>query len=389
MSTGITSFQPRRLTQARNLRRLHTVTALADISGISKQMISRYESGTGNPTEERLVTLSEVLNLPIEFFLAPVPARNDRPIFYRSLQSALERDRRRAENLIDIGQEVASFVDEYIDLPPNNIPIHALDQNPRLWTEDWPEWAAKQTREAFGFPSGPLPNLTILVERMGILIIRTELAENELDGLSRWDGSRPIIILNATKSAARSRFDLAHEIGHLVMHSQFGSIENADSIKGLHRDMERQAHRFAAALLLPADEFSHDLWTYNLDEFVSLKHKWQVSAQAMLQRASDLHLVSADHYVRMRKQVSARRWRVNEPMEAVVRLETPSVLRDSLEIVATEVPGGIDLISQRLPFGNLLNEVASTTWMPAIQAGTSTNMIDIRDFQRRRNPQGF
>jgi Zn-dependent peptidase ImmA (M78 family) len=46
---------------------------------------------------------------------------------------------------------------------------------------------------------------------------------------------------------ARARFSLAHEIGHAVLHwDRFDAPEGPDA--------EREAHRFAAALLMPAAE---------------------------------------------------------------------------------------------------------------------------------------
>jgi Zn-dependent peptidase ImmA (M78 family)/transcriptional regulator with XRE-family HTH domain len=381
MVIGIMSFQSTRLIQARLLRRLSTVTSLADLSGITKQMLSRYEAGTSNPTEDRLRILADTLNFPMEFFLTPARGEHDRPVFYRSMQSALQTDRRRVESVMDLACEVTGFLESHVELPQLSLAPVVQQRSLDSWDRTAIEFAAKRTREHFGFPSGPLPNLTILCERHGVTVIRTEMAERELDGASRWHDTHPVVVLNSTKSPARSRFDLAHELGHLVMHSQPAMPHSQEGVKSSHKVLEAQAHQFAAALLMPPDEFAADLWSYTLDEFVSFKHKWQVSAQAMLQRAFDLMLISSDDYLRMRKQVSARGWQRQEPMESVVHGEQPSVIREALEIVASEVPGGRDLIASSLPLGNLLPEIASAP-PNFLEPEKRSNLVDIRSYQQ-------
>lgn len=379
MTVGITSFQGRRLRQARALRRMSTITALADLSGISKQMISRYEADEAKPTEARLLKLVQVLNLPIEYFLKPIGELESEPALYRSMSAALRGDRERAAEVLEITNEIRHHLEEYVELPSLILPRMNVFGEVRGLSADLIEDAASKTREQLGFPSGPLPNLVALAENNGVLVVRTELADRELDGVSRWYGGRPVVILNTTKSAARSRFDLAHELGHIVLHS-FVPPEVRSS-PSVHKELETQAHRFGSALLLPSDEFREDLWVFNLEEFVALKPKWQTSAQAMLQRTYNLNLISSDDYVRMRKQISARKWRTSEPLESVVREEYPTVIRQSLEVIRDTVPGGADTIRRCLPFGNILAEVAGVT-PTYFDIVRHEKIVDIRKYQR-------
>ena len=67
---------------------------------------------------------------------------------------------------------------------------------------------------------------------------------------------RPLILLSADKdSGYRSRFDLAHEIGHLVLHRHIQ--RTTDSAR--HKLMEQQAHHFAGEFLLPAETFASEV----------------------------------------------------------------------------------------------------------------------------------
>lgn len=64
-------------------------------------------------------------------------------------------------------------------------------------------------------------------------------------------GIGPVVVLGADKNdRARSRFDGAHELGHLVVHGH--------QIWGV-KEVEHQAHAFAAAFLMPAGDIRDEL----------------------------------------------------------------------------------------------------------------------------------
>ncbi|MDT9702280.1 ImmA/IrrE family metallo-endopeptidase, partial [Streptomyces sp. P17] len=74
------------------------------------------------------------------------------------------------------------------------------------------------------------------------IVTNFNIVSKEVDALSV-SVERPFIVRNTAKeSVCRQRFDIAHEIGHLVMHE---GIVTGD------RTTENQANRFASALLLP------------------------------------------------------------------------------------------------------------------------------------------
>jgi Zn-dependent peptidase ImmA (M78 family) len=77
----------------------------------------------------------------------------------------------------------------------------------------------------------------------------------------------PRVTLGTDKNdRARSRFDAAHELGHLVMHG--------DQIWGLP-EIEKQAHAFAAAFLMPAEDIREELpATVDWPKLFNLKRRW-------------------------------------------------------------------------------------------------------------------
>jgi Zn-dependent peptidase ImmA (M78 family) len=164
------------------------------------------------------------------------------------------------------------------------------------------------------------------VERHGVVVARLSLA-NDADAFSWPVPSRPLVILGTEKGdRARSRLDAAHELGHLVMHISDPEPANPT--------MERQAFRFGAAFLMPAELFAEDFGRRRLDwnHLLEMKLRWEVSLAAILYRARELQLLTAAGYEAAVKQMSRRGWRVREPGD-IGRPERPALLRKALELM--------------------------------------------------------
>jgi Zn-dependent peptidase ImmA (M78 family) len=123
----------------------------------------------------------------------------------------------------------------------------------------------------------------------------------------------------------RVRMSTAHELGHLVLHRHFSSGT---------QEMETQAYRFAAELLLPATDIVGDLQSERLNLFrlAGLKQKWKVSMQALARRARDLQVISGRQYTYLMRQMSARGWRTEEPAWGQQEGEKPRALRKMVEV---------------------------------------------------------
>jgi Zn-dependent peptidase ImmA (M78 family) len=182
------------------------------------------------------------------------------------------------------------------------MPVADLEA-PRAALED----VAGQVRAALGLPAGPVPNVVQILENHGLVVIRLPLDTADVDAFSLPFHDRPVVVLGADKNdRARSRFDAAHELGHLVMHG--------DHIWGV-RQVEQQAHSFAAAFLMPAGDIAQELPTRaDWPTLFDLKCKWQVSLGALLMRARTLGRMSESQYLTAVKAASARGWRRVEPV---------------------------------------------------------------------------
>jgi Zn-dependent peptidase ImmA (M78 family) len=208
------------------------------------------------------------------------------------------------------------------------------------------EDAAMAARRFWKMQDGPISNVVWLLENRGCIVSRFELHAATLDAFSTIDpvSERPYIILSADKgSAARSRFDVAHELGHLLLHKRV-----SQSLFNQHEKfklIENQAHRFASAFLLPAATFSDEFYSHTLDSLRSLKERWRVSIGAMIKRAGQLDLISEDAERRLWVNMGRRNWRTKEPLDDVLEPEKPRLLKRCIEVL---VEKGL-MSSQDLP----------------------------------------
>jgi Zn-dependent peptidase ImmA (M78 family) len=127
----------------------------------------------------------------------------------------------------------------------------------------------------------------------------------------------------------RQRFTVAHEIGHLSLHTGLPAPETAEDT----RLLERQAHRFASAFLAPADALMDD-WEglggrVTLSTLAELKATWGIAIKALVVRFQQLGVISADQATSLYKQISKRGWNRAEPVHTTN--EEPVWLARSLE----------------------------------------------------------
>ncbi|TJZ94587.1 ImmA/IrrE family metallo-endopeptidase [Actinacidiphila oryziradicis] len=181
---------------------------------------------------------------------------------------------------------------------------------------DTPQEAAETLREDWGVGPGPIEDLVQLIEAAGALVVVRDLATTELDAVSQWvPGGRPLFLLNSHAPPDRFRFSLAHELGHVVMHTQPGE----------GRRQEDEADHFAAELLMPYATIRDELKQgVDIPRLLELKARWGVSMAALIRRASSLNVITDWQYRNLMVEMSALGYRTTEP--GVVPRETPQRL---------------------------------------------------------------
>lgn len=302
-------FSSKRLSLARKRRRL-TAKGLAEEAGVSPVTITRLENGQNEAEPATVEKLANVLGYPTSFFFKDEPAPLTTEIVsFRSLKSMSAKERDAALSAGEIGVEVYSWLDSHFNLPSLNLPPF----DPELT----PEAAAEALRQHWGLGYDPIQNLLKLLEAKGVRVLGLEENTANVDAFSFWQDNNAYVFLNSFKSAERSIFDAAHELGHLVLHKH----GETSGVNGDTRSVELEANRFAAAFLMPEEDIRAlmpRLITANL--IIKAKKRWRVSAMALAYRLSHFNkpLLTEWQYRSICIELGKRGYRSAEP-DGIVR----------------------------------------------------------------------
>lgn len=347
---GSPGFIGDRLRQGREARGL-TAIALAGLLDITRQAISLFESGQSTPHPDTLYKIAEKLNFPVSFFITPSTRASSSTVFFRSMAAATKVDRGRGESRIEwLSETIVPYFKQFISFPTVNLPSLKILDNPTNLTDDDIEEIAVHTRREWGLGDGPISNIVRLLENNGIIITRMQLEATTLDAFSRYlasNNSSFIILGDDKKSAVRSRFDTAHETGHIVLHRHINDSQLKNTT--LFKVIEKQANRFASALLVPGNKFAEDYTVPTLNAFLTLKSKWLVSVGMLIKRAYDLEFISEEHYQRLWINYNRRGWRKEEPLDSKLPIEQPVLLKRALKLILESGLKTPDQILTELP----------------------------------------
>ena len=274
-------FNPERVELVR-LRLGLTKIGFAELLGVDRKTIQRFEAGDAElpkESQERLLTAS---GFPVEFFSKAAPEYPDPDgVSFRSLRSLTASSRNAAMAAGALAFELDDWIAERYDLPPHTL-------TPERVAVHSPASAAMQVRAAWGIGARPIGNMINLLESRGVRVFSLVEETRHLDAYSLWRNDKPYIFLNTLKTTERSRFDAAHELGHLILHRHTGST---------HPKAETEADAFAGAFLMPEDDLRAEIpWVRGLDQIIDKKRRWGVSAAALAYTLNKLGKLSDWHY---------------------------------------------------------------------------------------------
>ncbi|MCY4530686.1 MAG: XRE family transcriptional regulator [Chloroflexi bacterium] len=333
MPTSSPGFVGSRLREAREVRQL-TAVSLAEMVDVTPATVSAYENGHWTPSPEVLAKITETLNFRTEFFFRPGIRLEDtrQTIFERSKSSTTKSTRRRAQHQRTWLREILQYLDQFVTLPAPNFPPDGLDWS-RLEDEAIEE-SARRTRRHWNLGDGPISNVTLLAEKNGIIVTMVPMNARDLSAFSTLDhdDQRPYIVLGTDiPSPFRTRFNVCHELGHLVLHRTVTPLEFQD--QRYFKMIESQADRFAAALLTPASTFSPDITAPTLDVFRTLKPRWRTSIKMMVYRAQELNIIDREEARRLYINYNRRGWNRGEPLDRETEVEKPRLVRRVFEAI--------------------------------------------------------
>lgn len=309
----------------------HSITELAELTGISKQTLSAYENNKRALTPENKMKLMQALDFPIEFFDKGMIAKvNNQTVFFRALKSTIEKDRQSiAESLLYITY-VYEVLESYVNFPVFNIPNDLLEKYDFKAEDNFNviEDIAMYLRQFWDIGDRPINNIQDLLERNGIFIIKNYSKNEKIDAFSTSikvnNGSIVHFIdVLETKSQSRINFDIAHELGHIILHKGL----KKEQYSAYFNKIEKDANRFASAFLMPesnAYDKLCNLIAFKPRFFIPVANYFNVSIQAAVHRAKDLNIIDDYTYSSLYRTISANGWRKHEP------IDRPGVIHETL-----------------------------------------------------------
>lgn len=308
---------------------------LAERIGSTSQSIGHYENGARSMSADVIALIAKELEVPASFFIAEkkciVTSRG--PLFFRAKKTIRSNKHRIKYEVITAWiVELYKWIQQSVESPAMNLPeFPAKDFYSDADVEDM----ASALRAHWGLGDGPIRNLNALVEANGIMTVRIDTTDIGTDAFSGFFDGKPYVFLNRLKnSASRTRFDIAHELGHIVMHNH---LSESALINGLDA-IETQADYFAGAFLMPASSFAREVADTSLAGLGILKERWGASIQSMVMRSYQLGLIDDHRKTELFRQISFKGWRKGEPNEDVIKPDDSSVGKKSFQLLLKHDP---------------------------------------------------
>ncbi len=315
--SAMSKFNHHMLTLARDARGL-TQAELADLASVTQGTLSKYEAGLLDPPEDLVSDLSVALRYPAQFFFQAGRPYGFPPFHFRKRKKLSAKALGRIVAEMNIRRLHVSKMLVSFPLSTNRF-IPEIDRDEYQGRSRKPssvEDIARSMRENWMLPRGPIPNMVELLEESGGIVIPCDFGSDLIDAMSqRIDGLPALFFVNTHAPADRVRLTLAHELGHMVLHT----VAFKDD-----EEMEREADEFAGAFLLPADEIRIQFRRFDLPHLANLKSYWKVSMAALAVRADRLNVVTPYQTKKFWMDMSRLGYRKREPNEPAP--EIPNLL---------------------------------------------------------------
>ncbi|MYN06567.1 helix-turn-helix domain-containing protein [Pseudoduganella aquatica] len=296
-----------RIRRARVSRGLSLEAVAGRMGDISKQALSKFESGQSAPNSARLLKLAKALEVKPEYFFRQESFALA-PLEFRKLA---KMPKYRQEQ---VREQMRDHLERYISLEDcfgGSLKIGVTSAQSILVTSvEEAEQAAEQLRQEWRVGGDAIANLVDLLENNGFKIVLLDGADDFDGACAATDDEQHVLIsLNASRPGERMRFTAAHELGHWVMDLPSSMPE---------KTKERCCHRFAGAFLFPAAQVRAEFGDVQRSrvhpqELLNAKALYGVSMQVAIYRMKDLGLLSEAGYRALVITINANGWRKNEP----------------------------------------------------------------------------
>ncbi|HEV7405325.1 MAG TPA: XRE family transcriptional regulator [Chthoniobacteraceae bacterium] len=321
--------KPELLIWARDSAGYSSLDRVAELTGFDAMTLAEWENGHESPSLGELRKLGEVYKRPIAvFFLAEPPRKFDAQREFRRLPGivpgAASPELLQALRWAVFRREAAMELHRLTGEPPPEV---VAKLHPEMDRED----AGRQIREFLGLswgeqmqwgnPSEALRAWRTAIEEKGVLIFQTsDVQMEETRGTCIPDQPLPVVLLNGKDAPHGRIFSLLHEFAHILLHA--GGHHTSRMVgerSPEEQPLEVAANAFAAAALLPEDEFRAVTASYRAArrgedrDLQLMAQKLKVSPEAILRRMSSLGIATEALYRRKRTEWGAALWYVPAP----------------------------------------------------------------------------
>lgn len=272
---------------------------LAQQVGLNKMAISNYEMDKRTPDLVTLRKIADALNVTLA------------KLTVNSNELTIEHGafRKHASITKTMQELILGYADRYLARLFSvvayfgDVALAPIPQYERVQATDY-ETAGQYLRKILDLPaSGPIGNITDILENKGYIICPIQIDERHFSGNSGIVNGRPYIAVNTTMPAERQRFTLIHELAHLV----FTFSDDQDE--------ERMVDGIAGAFLLPEADIKRELGPKRRDIRSDLRYiqqEYHVSMASIVMRAYQAEIINRSVYEITQKWMAAQGLRRNE-----------------------------------------------------------------------------
>lgn len=336
-----------------NLRIMHGYSRkqLSEQLGVTEQAVWQYENAYTSPKVPIVNELKRIFSVKSKYFYTKdmLTQRNNAAnidvmnIAYRSkVMNVISKTQTEAKH-VEYLDTFINYITAQISLPTLNIiqlreeAIEYMNHTDDDRTTQI-HYVAHLARQRLNMEPSTNENLMFRIEKSGVYVFEKAIGE-EIDAYSLWTrNDRPFIILgNIKRSAVRRNFDIAHELGHLLLHYR---LEFVNLDRKEHKWIENEANLFAGAFLLPEEEFSSDMneitYKTNPDQYLDLKNKWKTSLQVLGYRAAHLGMMEAKDHRNFYAAMHRRGYLEKEPFDREIPLQKPMRIKTIIDLLSNK-----------------------------------------------------
>lgn len=377
---SINKFDNTKLRLARLFKGL-TQQELGAEAFVSRQFIHQLEGDVKTPSDELLAVLAEVLDVKPSFFTSQIISEvKPEQCHFRKRKTTTATLVNRVLSYGSIFDLLIALLRDKLDLPePSFSEFSDFIENEFDGSLESIERTAELCREKWGYSKdAPINNIVRLAENEGAVVTTFNSVSGKVDALSIHK-KYPVILINCEdKSVCRTRFTIAHELGHLVLHE---GLETGD------KNTEGQADKFASALIFPRSAFLREFppavkngrfdWRY----LTKLKLRWKMSYRAIIYRASSFGLISAQQYRYANIHLNKTGQTKSEKFDEQVELEVPTLIHDSFETLEEHLSIGFHDIADALQIEPTMLSIISGIDIPKTRAAGNVTHIASKSFR--------